>query len=505
VRRRATVMTLTRIERIGGYDDDEDDASTSALARDGASVRVDDSARESRMCDVSNAVGKASSEATDGVVAPATPSNGGTKSAARLESSPASKHSTPGRGMPWSPRSTNSGSEGKSRAAKAAAARARRSDRASDADVIAQFIGDEELTSSSLTMDDGRGAYEDMSSRGDGVRGGSVKMATAASASASVRVDGATRADGRGGQKSAWSTLVSYLRCCVKPGDATTASEMELAEVRREDINKSSSSNACVASSCVPCTTQPTACFESGFVLHEGDPFIGEMDLKCDPVQWRSHASPDAAAEPKPYKPCLVLDLDETLVHSSFKPVPNSDFIVPVEIDGKMTDVYVLKRPWVDFFLEEVSKDWELVVFTASLPKYANPVMDLLDVGEKVRWRLFRRHCYAFQGNYVKDLTCLGRDLAQTVIVDNSPYSYIFHPQNAFPISSFIDNPNDDELLNALPYLRQLARVRNTQDTIRRTRGCLPRQSYFSHAGIDTPTHDRHGNLIRTHAEMAVE
>jgi hypothetical protein len=95
--------------------------------------------------------------------------------------------------------------------------------------------------------------------------------------------------------------------------------------------------------------------------------------------------------------------------------------------------------------------------------------------------------------------------LAQTVIVDNSPYSYIFHPQNAFPISSFIDNPNDDELLNALPYLRQLARVRNTQDTIRRTRGCLPRQSYFSHAGIDTPTHDRHGNLIRTHAEMAVE
>jgi RNA polymerase II subunit A small phosphatase-like protein len=498
-------MTLTRIERIGGYEDDDDDASTSALARDGASVRVDDSARESRMGDVSNAVGKASSEATDGVVAPATPSNGGTKSKARLESSPASKHSTPGRGMPWSPRSTNSGSEGKSRAAKAAAARARRSDRVSDADVIAQFIGDEELTSSSLTMDDGRGAYEDMSSRGDGVRGGSVKMATAASASASVRVDGATRADGRGGQKSAWSTLVSYLRCCVKPGDATTASEMELAEVRREDINKSSSSNACVASSCVPCTTQPTACFESGFVLHEGDPFIGEMDLKCDPVQWRSHASPDAAAEPKPYKPCLVLDLDETLVHSSFKPVPNSDFIVPVEIDGKMTDVYVLKRPWVDFFLEEVSKDWELVVFTASLPKYANPVMDLLDVGKTVRWRLFRRHCYAFQGNYVKDLTCLGRDLAQTVIVDNSPYSYIFHPQNAFPISSFIDNPNDDELLNALPYLRQLARVRNTQDTIRRTRGCLPRQSYFSHAGIDTPTHDRHGNLIRTHAEMAVE
>jgi hypothetical protein len=34
-------------------------------------------------------------------------------------------------------------------------------------------------------------------------------------------------------------------------------------------------------------------------------------------------------------KKTLVLDLDETLVHSSFKPVPNPDYVIPVEIDGK--------------------------------------------------------------------------------------------------------------------------------------------------------------------------
>ena len=33
-------------------------------------------------------------------------------------------------------------------------------------------------------------------------------------------------------------------------------------------------------------------------------------------------------------KICLVLDLDETLVHSSFRPIPNPDFVLPVEIDG---------------------------------------------------------------------------------------------------------------------------------------------------------------------------
>jgi RNA polymerase II subunit A small phosphatase-like protein len=32
-------------------------------------------------------------------------------------------------------------------------------------------------------------------------------------------------------------------------------------------------------------------------------------------------------------KKTLVLDLDETLVHSSFKPIPNPDYIIPVRPD----------------------------------------------------------------------------------------------------------------------------------------------------------------------------
>lgn len=69
------------------------------------------------------------------------------------------------------------------------------------------------------------------------------------------------------------------------------------------------------------------------------------------------------------HKKCMVIDLDETLVHSSFKPINNADFVVPVEIDGNVHQVYVLKRPYVDEFLQRMGELYECVLFTASLAK----------------------------------------------------------------------------------------------------------------------------------------
>ena len=95
-------------------------------------------------------------------------------------------------------------------------------------------------------------------------------------------------------------------------------------------------------------------------------------------------------------KPCLVLDLDETLVHSS-PTVPNADYVIPVEIDpGTLTDVYVLKRPYVDYFMEEMGKHYEIVVFTAAGLARGSAV------GSARRTTsfggLFGESCYPFQG-----------------------------------------------------------------------------------------------------------
>eukprot|EP00550_Attheya_septentrionalis_P008206 CAMPEP_0198297910 /NCGR_PEP_ID=MMETSP1449-20131203/38835_1 /TAXON_ID=420275 /ORGANISM="Attheya septentrionalis, Strain CCMP2084" /LENGTH=441 /DNA_ID=CAMNT_0043999015 /DNA_START=334 /DNA_END=1659 /DNA_ORIENTATION=+ len=145
-------------------------------------------------------------------------------------------------------------------------------------------------------------------------------------------------------------------------------------------------------------------------------------------------------------KKCLVLDLDETLVHSSFRAVPGADFVIPVQIEDVVHFVYVAKRPGVDEFLTEMAKHYEIVVYTASLNKYADPLLDLLDPNRVIRTRLFRESCVYYEGNYVKDMSLLDRNLSQAIIVDNSPSSYIFHPENAIDCSSFIDDPRDREL-----------------------------------------------------------
>ncbi|KAI1912883.1 hypothetical protein LOZ61_003087 [Ophidiomyces ophidiicola] len=156
-------------------------------------------------------------------------------------------------------------------------------------------------------------------------------------------------------------------------------------------------------------------------------------------------------------KKCLVLDLDETLVHSSFKILDKADFTIPVEIEGQYHNIYVIKRPGVDQFMKRVGELYEVVVFTASVSKYGDPLLDQLDIHKVVHHRLFRDSCYNHQGNYVKDLSQVGRDLKDTIIIDNSPTSYIFHPQHAIPISSWFSDAHDNELIDLIPVLEDLA------------------------------------------------
>jgi len=105
------------------------------------------------------------------------------------------------------------------------------------------------------------------------------------------------------------------------------------------------------------------------------------------------------------------------------------------------------------------------------LSKYADPLLDELDKDKLIYRRFFRENCVFFKGHYVKDLSLLdNRNLNQTIIVDNSPMSYIFHPENAIDCTSFIDNPNDTELWQIADFLVSIKDVDDVTQYCRKWR-----------------------------------
>ncbi|XP_008480847.1 CTD nuclear envelope phosphatase 1 homolog isoform X1 [Diaphorina citri] len=166
----------------------------------------------------------------------------------------------------------------------------------------------------------------------------------------------------------------------------------------------------------------------------------------------------------------LVLDLDETLIHShhdgitrpTVKPGTPPDFVLKVTIDRHPVRFFVHKRPHVDFFLDIVSQWYELVVFTASMEIYGAAVADKLDARRHIlRRRYYRQHCTPELGSYTKDLSAISPDLSSIFILDNSPGAYRGFPDNAIPIKSWFSDPSDTALLALLPVLDAL---RFTQD-----------------------------------------
>lgn len=176
-------------------------------------------------------------------------------------------------------------------------------------------------------------------------------------------------------------------------------------------------------------------------------------------------------------KKTLILDLDETLIHLLSRGAPRSlgsgvlCHMIELKVNNVATLYYVYKRPFCDFFLKEISKWFELQIFTASVKEYADPIIDWLesdiadlkapDAPKIFTKRYYRTDCTYRQGvGYIKDLSRFfpkDDDLKNVLILDNSPVSYALHEHNGVMIEGWINDQNDRDLLHLLPMLYSLS------------------------------------------------
>ncbi len=93
----------------------------------------------------------------------------------------------------------------------------------------------------------------------------------------------------------------------------------------------------------------------------------------------------------------------------------------------KEYQVYVMLRPAVKDFLKFLSMYFEVIIFTTAIKEvyfyklkiqFANPIIDIIDPLGVISQRVFRENCTNMNGNIIKNLTTLNRNLKNVIVLE---------------------------------------------------------------------------------------
>jgi len=174
----------------------------------------------------------------------------------------------------------------------------------------------------------------------------------------------------------------------------------------------------------------------------------------------------------------LILDMDETLLHSKFHKLTGNEDMLDAGVRPDENGVFefnilisnrpgqppslrlnVKLRQHLEEALSYLATMYEICVFTAGEQDYADTILDFIDPERNIiHHRLYRHHCVRPEtGVYVKDLSIIAdRSLKDMMLVDNSIISFAFNLDNGIPIKAFVGDRNDDELLFMVTFLEEV-------------------------------------------------
>ncbi|POS76458.1 NLI interacting factor-like phosphatase [Diaporthe helianthi] len=147
---------------------------------------------------------------------------------------------------------------------------------------------------------------------------------------------------------------------------------------------------------------------------------------------------PDPMFE-RPYTLCI--SLEDMLVHSEWT---------------REHGWRLAKRPGADYFLHYLSQYYELVLFTSVPFAMGEPLVRKLDPYRFIVWPLFREATKYKDGEIVKDLAYLNRDLSKVIMIDTNPQHVKAQPENAIILPKWTGDAKDKDLVSLIPFLEYI-------------------------------------------------
>ena len=155
----------------------------------------------------------------------------------------------------------------------------------------------------------------------------------------------------------------------------------------------------------------------------------------------------------------LILDLDETLVHVKQINIntQNNNLYLNNSYNNNFNQKIINIRPGLFAFLNGVKPYYELISFSSASKEYADNILNKIEYNQKYfEYNLFREHTTLYGNEYIKDISKVGRNIKEIIIIDNLEKNFVLNPDNGIKISSYFGEINPKKEDNKLYELLKL-------------------------------------------------